>query len=234
VTEPTDDDLFRIAAAMEHYRIDRNARDCLERLVYALFDRRGSPETSLALEAALNQRALRERKRIERALAELERSQAGRGRPKAKSAKYSGLQLQALSREWDRFESRVRGLDYETPAAKITAFVRALPDSKRALLPKKPDSIRKLVQAGGKLRQNSKAWRRSPAVAEALGSLMQIETDRREINRIVRELAALQPGTEIAERRLTTFVSETVLRHHALMSILGIDEAASFVNFQAK
>ncbi len=217
---------------MKQHRIDPNDPDCMERLIYALFDRRWSPETSFALEAALNQRALKERKRIERALAE--RSQAGRGRPKAKSAKYSGLQLQALSRAWDRFERRTTGMDYETPAAQIMAFVRALPDSKRALLPKKPDSIRKLLQAGDKLRQNSKAWRRSPAVADELGLLMQIETDQRAINRIVRELAALHPGTEIAERRLTAFVSETILRHHALRSLLGIDEAASFVKSQAK
>jgi hypothetical protein len=54
---------------------------------------------------------------------------------------------------------------------------------------------------------------------------MQMETDRREVNRIVRELSSLQPETEIAERRLTAFVSETLWRHHAMRKALGIEDS---------
>jgi hypothetical protein len=61
---------------------------------------------------------------------------------------------------------------------------------------------------------------------------MQIETSRREVNRIVRELASLQPGTEIAERRISAFVSETAWRHLAMRRALGIED--SFVKLQAK
>jgi hypothetical protein len=106
--------------------------------------------------------------------------------------------------------------------------VRSLDPVKRAWLgPKgvKADTVRKLIQQGWRLRQASKAWRDRPAVREALYRLMQMETDRREVNRIVSELASLHPGTEIAERRISAFVSETLWRHLAMRKTLGIEDS---------
>jgi hypothetical protein len=151
------------------------------------------------------------------------------GRPNAQRNRYSGQQLQALSRAWGRFTNarRLAGVEYEDGSAMLDDFVRALEPRWRAWLPKtvKADTVRKLIQQGSGLRRAPKAWRSNPKVADALQRLMQIETSTRGVNRIVRELASLQPGTEIAERRLTDFVSETTLRHHATMSAFGIEDS---------
>lgn len=156
------------------------------------------------------------------------------GRPKAQRNRYSVQRLQALSRAWDRFETGNRRVG---TSPEIGAFLRSLEPYRRAWLPKmvKPDTVRKLIQQGCGLRRASKTWRARPDVREALYQLMHrergllslvtgSESSRRGVNRIVRELASLQPGSEIAERRLTDFVSETALRHHARRSALGIGE----------
>jgi hypothetical protein len=144
------------------------------------------------------------------------------GRPKAQQNRYSGQQLQALSRAWDRFAT-----DHGDEPPAFDAFVRSLPTHQRAWLPKtvKADTVRKLIQQGSGLRRASKTWRARPDVRDALYRLMRIETSRREVNRIVRELASLQPGTEIAERRISAFVSETVWRHRAMRKALGIEDS---------
>jgi hypothetical protein len=145
------------------------------------------------------------------------------GRPPAQRNRYSCQQLQALSRAWDRFT-----VDHGAEPDAFDAFVRSLDPAKRAWLgPKgvKAETVRKLIQQGWRLRQASKAWRDRPDVREALYRLMQMETDRREVNRIVSELASLHPGTEIAERRISAFVSETLWRHHARRKALGIEDS---------
>jgi hypothetical protein len=217
------------------------AREILSEVIV---DKVVQPQRSRTLSEAVAACEAKRRRQLGRMRARLVREQErvtnggapATGRPKARQNRYSGQQLQALSRAWDRFEnvSRREGSNYETPSAKVDAFVRSLARPQREWLPEsvRADTVRKLLQSGRALRQGSKAWRAHSDVADALHRLMQIETDRREINRIVRELASLQPGTEIAERRLTTFVSETVLRHHAIMSVFGIEE--SFINVQAK
>jgi hypothetical protein len=160
-------------------------------------------------------------------LGEWQQQQRGRnriaGRPKAQRNRYSCQQLQALSRAWDRFT-----VDHGAEPDAFAAFVRSLEPAKRAWLgPKgvRADTVRKLIQQGWRLREAAKAWRDRPDVREALYRLMQMETDRREVNRIVRELSSLHPGTEIAERRLTSFVSETMWRHLAMRRALGIDDS---------
>jgi hypothetical protein len=72
----------------------------------------------------------------------------------------------------------------------------------------------------------------SPDLLNAIHLLKQIGTNPKEIDRIVRKLASLQPGTEIAERQITAFASEVLLFHNATRSVLGI--ADSFITFPAK
>jgi hypothetical protein len=224
--------------------LPREAREILSEVIV---DKVAQPRRSRTLSeavAACEAKRRRQLRLVQARLRKLEQEQArmangghsATGRPKARQNRYSGQQLQALSRAWSRFEtaSRCAGADHEGASSKIDAFLRSLAPRQRAWLPKmvKPDTVRKLIQQGSGLRRASKTWRAQPGVADVLQRLMQVETSRHEVNRIVRELASLQPGTEIAERRLTAFVSETILRHHAVMSTLGIEE--SFIKLQAK
>jgi hypothetical protein len=215
-------------------RLPREAREILSSVIV---DEVVQPKRSRTLSeavAACELRRRRQLKEMQGRLRELEIWQAHQrnggipatGRPKSQRNRYSGQQLQALSRAWARFAASRPG-DREDDPARIDAFVRSLAPHQRAWLPKavKADTVRKLIQQGSGLRRAAKTWRARPDVRDALYRLMQIETDRLEINRIVRELASLQPGTEIAERRLTAFVSETISLHRARRAILGIEES---------
>lgn len=233
--ELTIDELARLWA-----QLPRGDREVLSA---AIVDKVFQPQLVRTLSQAVERHEGVRRRQIKLAQARLRRlkrwqeiqanggAPAANGRPKARQSRYSVQQLQALSRAWDRF-APAGGAEHEDAPARVGAFVRALEPRLRAWLPKmvKADTVRKLVQQGRKLRQTPTAWRATPKVADALHRLMQIETSRREVNRIVRELASLRPGTEIAERRLTDFVSETILRHHAL----GIEESFIVRRPQAK
>ena len=216
-----------------------------EILSAVIVDKVFQPQLARTLSQAVERHEGERRRQIKLAQARLRKrerglaagaAQAATGRPNAQRNRYSGQQLQALSRAWDRFAtaSRREGADHE--GGKVDAFLRALDPRQRARLPPgvKADTVRKLIQQGRGLRRASKTWRTHPDVADALHRLMQIETSRREVNRIVRELASLQPGTEIAERRLKDFVSETILWHPAMMSVLGIEESFIARRPQAK
>jgi hypothetical protein len=163
-----------------------------------------------------------------------------KGRPDKRWNKYSAQQLGALSRAGERFRqiSEREGHEYGDDAAQVAAFLRSLPLKLRDQFPAdiKPGTVRKLIRRGDRLRANPRGWRRAQAnwpfrelfglrypVDEAIRRRMLVSFSPQEVARIVRDLARLEPGTAIAERRLKEFVSETVLLEHTLRAALGFE-----------
>jgi hypothetical protein len=229
-----------VEVAFDHYGIDTDDPNRFEWLAATLFS---DPSVATAFAGIVLAREARERRSLRRRCAGAPRKA---GRPHKRANKYSAQQLEALSRAAERFErtSEREDREYDDDTNKVAAFLRSLPPAVRNRLPAdlKPETVRKIIRRGDRLRANPRGWRRAHGVDKALWTFPGIvglrcahpideAIWRRKLitlspgvaAHIVRDLARLEPGTAIAERRLREFLSETVLLEYAARLALAVD-----------
>jgi hypothetical protein len=223
--------------AFQHYGIGTDDPNRFEWVVAALFS---DPSVTTPFAETVLAREARERRRLKRLRAGAPRK---KGRPHKRANKYSAQQLEALSRAAERFErvSEREDREYSDDADKVRAFLRSLQPTLRNRLPAdpEPETVRKLIRRGDRLRANPRGWRRTHGVHEAISRCLGIVGFRYPVDeaircrklfglsaqgvaQIVRDLASLEPRTAIAERRLKEFLSETALLEYAARAALGL------------